>query len=174
MGSKEQRWRMANKLLIFVVCAVLVGCAASGDVSSNTIVGTWSLVSASATTADGAVDAPYGPNPVGYITYTPDGYMHAIVGFSNRPRLSGDWQASPVEERAAAFATLIAYAGRYSVVGGLVEHHVEVSTDPNRVGTSLVRTIQWQRGDLILKTPPIQVGGVVREFALTWRRAEKN
>ncbi len=97
--------------------------------------------------------------------------MQVIVAFADRPRLSGDWRASPPEERAAAFATSLSYAGRYTVSGDQVTHHVGVSSDPNRVGTSIRRTISWHDARLVLTTPPIAVGGAARTFALTWRRA---
>jgi hypothetical protein len=145
-----------------------LGCEAK---ATDSVIGTWSLVSVSATSPDGTVDrAPYGPQPTGYLTYTPDGYMQVIVAFSGRPRLSSDWRASPPEERAAAFATSLSYAGRFSVSDGQVTHHVEASSDPNRVGTSIVRTISWRNGQLALTTPPTQVGGAAREFALIWQR----
>ena len=35
----------------------------------------------------------------------------------------------------AAFATFIAYGGRYEVTGDTVAHHVETSLFPNWVGT---------------------------------------
>ena len=40
------------------------------------------------------------------------------------------------DERARAFATFIAYGGRYEVTGDTVTHHVETSLFPNWVGTA--------------------------------------
>ena len=123
---------------------VLVGCG-----SREPLVGTWLLESVTATSADGTVDsALYRPSPLGYLTCTSDHHMHVIVAFADRPRLSGDWRASPPEEHAAAFATSLSYAGRYTVSGDQVTHHVGVSSDPNRVGTSIRRTISWHDGSL--------------------------
>ncbi len=34
-------------------------------------------------------------------------------------------------------------SGRFSVLDGQVPHQVEVSSDPNRVGSSIVRTTSW-------------------------------
>jgi hypothetical protein len=39
--------------------------------------------------------------------------MMTIVADADRPKLSGDRLAAPVEERAAAFSGVSAYAGRY-------------------------------------------------------------
>ena len=63
--------------------------------------------------------------------------------------------------------------GGFSVTDGEVTHHAEVSSEPNRVGTSQVRTVTWQDGDLTLTTPPIGVGDSASAFALTWRRVKE-
>jgi len=157
------------------LCIALVAALAAGGCESerpDPLVGTWLLKSVSARTADGTIDAaPYGETPTGYLTYTPDGYMQVILSFSQRALLSSDWRASPMEERAAAFATSLSYAGRYTAVGDRVTHHVDVSSDPNRVGTSIERSVSIDGERLTLTTPPTQVGGDAREFSLTWIRA---
>lgn len=154
----------------FLVAAVLLyGCAVE---PADPLVGTWLLESVAATSPDGSVNnAPYGEAPTGYLTYTAEDRMQVILAFSGRNRLSGDWRSSPATERAAAFATSLSYAGRYSVTDDRVTHYVEVSSDPNRVGTSIERTFRLKSDQLVLTTPPTSVGGTLREFALTWRRA---
>ena len=157
--------------LCLFALAGTTGCTAE---ASAPLVGTWSLVSVTATAADGTVDSePYGSDPTGYLTYSSNGYMQVILSFSDRAMLSGHWRMSPPEERAAAFATSLSYAGRYWVADGEVTHHAEVSSEPNRVGTSQVRAITWQDGQLTLTTPPIEVGNSASAFALTWRRVEE-
>ena len=95
-------------------------------------VGSWRLVSASATTADGGRnEAPFGTRPTGALTYTAEGRMILIISYSGRKPLSGaDRIASPVAERAEAFTTSFAYAGRYTLTGDKVIHHVEVASVP--------------------------------------------
>ncbi len=155
---------------LVLCCLTAVGLVGCGPEES--VVGTWLLESVTATAADGTIDsAPYGRSPLGYLTYSPDGYMQVIVTFAARPHLTGDWRAAPPEERAQAFATSLSYAGRYSLAANEVTHHIAVSSDPNRVGTSLVRTVSLAADQLTLTTPPTQVGGSARTFALTWRRA---
>ncbi|MDT5111332.1 MAG: hypothetical protein QOE20_3222, partial [Mycobacterium sp.] len=48
------------------------------------ILGTWVLASYTAETA-GEVTSPLGPEPVGIIMYTPDGYMSAQLMRRDRP-----------------------------------------------------------------------------------------
>ncbi|MDA0207160.1 MAG: lipocalin-like domain-containing protein [Acidobacteria bacterium] len=155
-------------VLILLSLISFPGCQSSAD---NPLVGTWSLVSVSSTAADGTIDAaPYGESPTGHLTYTAGGYMQVVLAFSDRPRLSSDWRTAPAEQRAEAFATSLSYAGRFSIEDGQVTHHVEVSSDPNRIGTSITRSVVLKDGNLTLTTPPIQVGAAASEFALTWRR----
>ncbi len=82
------------------------------------IVGTWKLVSASLSTAGGeGNDAPFGPNPTGFLTYTLEGRMSAMISYSGRKPLSaGDLSLAAVEEKAEAFSTFLAYAGRYTLL----------------------------------------------------------
>jgi Lipocalin-like domain len=169
MGTNELL-RIRSLGWIFTLVAWFGACA-PGETAP--LVGTWLLEGVQATSADGTVDdAPYGTDPSGYITYTSEGRMQVILSFSGRSLLSSDWRASPPEERAEAFATSLSYAGRYIIVGERVTHHVEVSSDPNRVGTSIRRIFSLQGDRLVLKTPPTSVGGSAREFTLTWRKAD--
>ena len=91
------------------------------------LVGTWKLVSASSSTASGERnDTPLGPNPAGLLTYTQDGRVTAMISYGGRKRLSSsDSFSTPIDEQAEAFSTFIAYAGRYTLDGDKVIHHVE-------------------------------------------------
>ena len=117
-------------------------------------------------------DAPYGAVPRGVLTYTSGGRVAAMVSYGERPLLSDDRLAAPVEERAAAFATFFAYAGRFAVDEDTVVHRVEMSSVENWVGTDLVRVVELDGGRLTLRTPPVSVGGEIRVTELIWERVE--
>jgi len=136
------------------------------------LVGSWKLVSASATTPAGEkITAPFGSDPRGALTYTRDGRMSVIISHGGRKPLSGaDRLASPTDEKAAAFDTCFAYAGRYACAGDKVTHHVEVSTVENWVNTDLVRLVRLEGDRLMLVTPPSSVGGAIRTTELVWER----
>lgn len=68
--------------------------------------------------------------------------MMAIITTDGRKPLTGDWISAPAEERAEAFATGIAYAGRYTFSGDKVTHHVEAASSQNFVNTDFVRFIK--------------------------------
>jgi hypothetical protein len=136
------------------------------------LVGTWRLTAASAISDDGAIDeSPFGTGPVGLLVYSADATVTALTSHGGRSRLSADPIASPTDERAQAFATFFAYAGRYSIAGDKISHHVEVASFQNWVGTDLVRTFVLDGDQLKLRTPPMMVGGKSCITELLWERA---
>jgi hypothetical protein len=136
-------------------------------------VGTWTLVSATATDENGqGARTPYGKNPTGMLIYNADGSMSIVISNQGRKPLSvADREAAPADERAQAFASFLAYSGHYKVAGDKVTHHIEVSSVQNWVGTDLVRTLQVNGDRLVLKTPPSRLGGRLQLVELTWQRA---
>jgi hypothetical protein len=148
---------------------------------NNPLIGIWKLISAIAIHPDGAIDSEvYGPNPSGYITYTLDGRMmvmfsrsdHSPLSQEIRSPLSREIESLPVEERAQAFTSFNAYAGRYTLNGNTVTHQIEVASIPNRVGTDLVRTFSLSGDRVTLKTLPTLSDGVLKVFELEWERLE--
>jgi len=152
-----------------LICGVAY--AQNGVQSMDQIAGTWRLIAASATSGGDRNDAPYGPNPSGFITYTGDGRVMAIISHSGRkPLASGDRISASVDERAEAFATSFSYAGRYSLAGDRIVHRVEIASVQNWVDTDLVRLVRVQNNRITLTTPPISVGGQIRTTELVWER----
>jgi Lipocalin-like domain len=133
------------------------------------LVGTWKLVSASTTTSKGErSETPYGPNPLGFLTYTDNGRMTALISYGGREDLS--FGGGSPEEQAEAFKTFFAYGGRYTVSGDKVTHHVEISSIQTYVGRDLVRSIKFQSDRITLVTPPTPMGGKTVTFELIWER----
>jgi hypothetical protein len=140
----------------------------------KSIIGTWRLVSAALTTLDGATRKLLGENPSGFLTYTGDGRMTAIVASSGRQPLSvADPAAAPAAEQAAAFATFTAYAGRYTFHGDRVIHHVEVSLFQNWAGTDQIRFAKLNGARLTLTAPPMSIGGEQLVVQLTWEQLDQ-
>src|SRR5688572_8880444 len=141
--------------------------------SRDSVVGTWRLVSASALSGDGRfIDTPFGADPSGAITYTRDGRMMALISHGGRKPLSGDRISSPASERAEAFATFFAYAGRYSVNGDKVVHRVEISSVQNWVNTDMVRLVKFDGDRMTLRTSPLSVGGTSQTTDVVWERVK--
>ena len=135
---------------------------------NDKLVGTWKLLSASSATRTGEpCESPYGPSPGGFLTYTDDGRVTALISYDGRKPLS---VGASSEEQAEAFKTFLAYAGRYSLNGDKVTHHIEVSSIQNYVGKELVRTVKFQGDRITLVTPPTPVNGKVQIVELIWQR----
>lgn len=143
----------------------------AGGHEIDKLVGTWKLVSASSKTSKGEQgEAPYGLNPAGFLTYTAEGRVTALISYGGRKALSGT--GGTVEEQAEAFKTFLAYAGRYTLAGDKVTHTIEVSSIQNYVDRNLVRSIQFQDDRLILITPPTLVNGKIQTVELIWQRLQ--
>lgn len=112
-----------------------------------------------------------GETPDGLLAYTADRTMIGIMGPGHRPTFgSDDVTGGTDEERAAAFATFIAYGGGYEVEGDSVTHHVESSLFPNWIGTAQRR--RWEVDPsgmwLTLTSPPLVLQGASRVQRLIW------
>jgi len=140
------------------------------------IVGTWKLVSVSSSTPNGERNnTPFGPSLTGFLTYTQDGRMTAIISYGGRKRLSSsDARSASAEEQAEAFRTFAAYAGRYTLNGDKVIHHVEISSIQNWVDTDLIRGIKFEDDRIVLVAPPTSAGGTIQTFELIWQRLPAN
>jgi Lipocalin-like domain len=144
------------------------------DNLNDKIVGTWKLVSASSKAASGEQnEPPYGLNPAGFLTYTEDGRVSAMISYDGRKLLSaGAKPPTLLEEQAEAFKTFLAYGGRYRLNGDKVIHSIEISSIQNYVNRELVRTLTFQGDQIILITPPTMVNGKMQRIELVWRRIE--
>ena len=139
--------------------------------TSDGLEGTWKLVSASSRTSAGEpCEGPYGPSPVGFLTYTRDGRVAALISYGGRKPLP--FGGGTQEEQAVAFKTFLAYAGRYSISGENVTHYIEVSSIQNYVGRELVRSLKFQGDRIILTTPPTMVNGIIQTVELIWQRLQ--
>jgi hypothetical protein len=145
--------------------------AVLGQTGEN-LVGTWKLVSASSTTSSGErSEPPYGPSPAGFLTYTGDGRVTALISYAGRKPVSFGAETPALQaEQAEAFKTFLAYAGRYTLNGDKVSHHIEISSIQNFVGKDLVRTVKFKGDQIILTTPPTPVNGKIQIIELIWQR----
>jgi len=136
------------------------------------LVGSWRLVSASSTTSTGKRnETPYGANPAGFLSYTADGRVTALISYDGRKPLSfGRAGAALLEEQAEAFKTFLAYSGRFTLNGDTVTHHVEISSIQNFVNKDLIRSVKFQDDRIVLVTPPAPVNGEIQTIELTWQR----
>lgn len=138
---------------------------------SNPLIGTWRLISWENRSADGQISYPLGEDAVGYIMYSPDGYVFVAIMRPDRVRFpGGDLLSGSPEEKAQAATTYVSYCGRYDFRGDTVVHHVELSLFPNWVGVEQERLVELAGNRLTLSTRPILLGGMQRTARLIWER----
>src|SRR6185436_20586542 len=150
--------RLCGGLLAMMVCADL-----HAMMEADKFIGAWRLISAEFRAEDGSVaESPYGPEPQGLLMYDAQGSMAAQLAQKGRtPFAIADRMAGTAEEIKAAFETDQAYYGRYKIDERehVVTHTVTQALLPNWIGTEQRRKYQFKDGKLILRTPPILIGG---------------
>jgi Lipocalin-like domain len=173
---------MFGKHCFLVVAALAFAFPSNGTAQSKaptkskpSMVGTWRLVAVHSWTGKDKKEMnreAYGPHPGGLITYTADGRMSVIETYDERKPLSADREAAPMEERAQAFSTMVAYAGSYTFQGDRVIHHVEVSASPGPARDQ-VRYVTFQGPDRVsLRTPLLMRNGVAEIHEMFWVRVK--
>jgi len=156
---------------IAMVC-VLSGLALGQSV--HNMAGTWKLVAVKTTTLDGKVN-PYafGKNPKGFMNLTADGRMMLMMCDDGRKPLSVvDRVSAPEAERAEAFATFVAYAGRYTLTGDLLVFHLEIASIQNWVNGDQKRTLTFDGNRVTLRTLTTVKGGVQQHIETTWEKLD--
>ncbi len=139
---------------------------------STDLVGTWRLVTWEAHPEGGVLTHPFGPDAVGYIIYTADGFVSATLMRPIRQAFrDGTMHSATAGEKIAAIGSYIAYAGTYSLQPGKVTHHLLASLLPNWVGSDLERYIGWTDGRLVLTSPVMtSPDGTMATQRLVWER----
>jgi hypothetical protein len=152
------------------------GLTSQLSLAQDSPVGVWRLVSYTVEDPDsGQVFYPFGKEARGYLIYTAGGRMAAVLHAEGRKRFSaGNRINAPVEERAEAFSTSTAYTGTYTFLGDRVIHQVEVSTNPDWIGSEQVRYPKIEGNRLTIATPPLPTrpDGKLRVARLIWEREE--
>ncbi len=144
--------------------------------TDNPFLGTWRLISWENRDAGGQLGYPLGPDALGYITYTADGYIFAQIMAAARATLATQNPFGGADAEAAAAArSHMSYCGKYEVrTGGEndeVVHRVAISDFPNWVGGEQLRFYKFDGEKLILSAPPFQTKkGEITTF-LIWERA---
>jgi len=165
---------MRNKFILLALIVASVFSAAGNAQCNFSVVGTWKLVSVASTTdKDETNKAALGQHPSGLLTYTADGRMMAIISDDGRKPLSiPDRVAAPAEERAQAYSTFMAYAGRYTFTCDKVVHHVEVASLQNWVNTDQTRFVTVVDNRLHVRNAPQLKNGVMVTLESVWERAK--
>jgi len=141
------------------------------ELPGNPLVGAWQLQSAEFRFADGRVARAYDS---GLLVYTADGYMSAQLMRAERPAFdAADRLGGTPDQIVAAYQGYRAYAGTYTIddAARTVTHHSVWNLLPNEVGADQMRFFEFDGARLILRTPPLMLGGRAATGVLVWSRA---
>ena len=139
---------------------------------ADDIVGRWNIVSWFQLYDDGRRQAPLGENLDGFIRYTPDGDMVCMIANADLPDFvsGGQWNASEAE-RAKAYSSMLAYAGKWRIEGDGIVHAVEQSLFPNWKGGDQRRQLRLE-GEVLFIEARLEAGTAeARTAQLKWQRA---
>jgi hypothetical protein len=142
------------KRIIGITGAVLVLSTSIVTADENPIFGTWKVKSfVREVRATGERYNVFGEHPNGYLSYSSDGRMSAIVVADNRVK---PHEVRPTDEEAVKLhRTMLAYAGTYTLDAEKVIHHVEISWDEGTTALSdVVRFYKLAGNTLTITTAP--------------------
>ena len=135
------------------------------------ILGTWRLKSSfHEALATGERRHLAGEHPDGYLSYSADGRMYAIITWENRVK---PHDLIPTDqERLELYRTMVAYGGTYEVDGDKVVHHVDISWNQSWTGTDQVRFFKLDGNILTIKTALARnaVNGLEGQSVFVWER----
>ena len=136
--------------------------------------GTWKLVSFTQRyVATGETIDVFGKDPSGFLSYSRDGRMSAILVKDRRPR-PADMAQTTTQDKAQLFGSMYAYAGTFTVDGNTVTHHVDISWNENWTGTHQVRNVRLEGDRLYISTNPQSNGidGRIIVGELVWEKVK--
>lgn len=130
-----------------LICAlVLVLLISTPSLGQQSLVGTYKLVS-QVIEVDGKPSEHLGQAQVGYLVFTPTRFIHLVTALERKP-------GSSVEEKAALFDTLAAYAGSYRVEGDKFITTAEIVWTA-RIGAPSVETFKLEGNRLTNTLGPV-------------------
>lgn len=136
------------------------------------LIGRWNIISWLQLYDDGRRQAPLGEHLEGFIRYLPDGDMVCMVVRADQApfETGGQWNAS-AEERAAAYSSMLSYAGTYRIDGDVVTHDVALSLFPGWKGGAQKRHVRLEGDTLYIEAHLEQGTPEARTAQLKWQRA---
>lgn len=143
--------------------------------AGNPLIGAWHLVSLEGRFEDGRVNRPLGTDVDGYLIYSAEGWVSAMLLQANRKPLDSGYAALTMltaEERESVLGTMTAaYQATYTLNGDEVTHHVKAAVHPNMAGRDEVRRFSID-GSTLRLTAQTQTRNGLLTNSLVWQRVE--
>jgi hypothetical protein len=124
-----------------------------GGSRAEALLGTWKMLSWYREFLDTGekIDA-LGPDPVGYISYGPDGRVMTLITGKDRKAPAGSVPTD--DEKLHLFDTMLAYAGSYTLDEEKVVHRPDASWNQTWTGTDQVRFYKLDGNTLTISGAP--------------------
>jgi hypothetical protein len=135
------------------------------------IVGTWRLSSFTEENLETkAVRYPFGEKAKAIVIYTVDGHVATIFATADR-KPPGSAQATD-QEAIDLYRSMIAFAGRYELIGNRLIYYPEISWNEAWNGTTQERRFEVIGNRLEVKSVPVvsTLTGARTVFSLVWQR----
>ena len=165
---------MKMKNLICILLLAILMSISSWGVEKEDLYGTWRLVSFTSEMLEGEEETNiFGEAPYGFIHYSPDGRMYAIIVKAERPK-PADLAEMTDEERVELFESVIAYGGTFTFDGKTVTHNVDISWNENWTGVPQIRNVSLEGRKLYISTNPMPspIDGKLGIGILAWEKVE--
>jgi hypothetical protein len=136
------------------------------------LIGTWTLESYVTQDLESQEKSqPYGAHPTGFLNYSADGRMYAIL--VHQERMTPASVTATDAEAIELYRGFASYAGSYSVAGDRVSHHVDISWNETWTGTTQLRQFRIDGNALrIQSTITNPLTGRENLYVLVWRKLE--
>ncbi|GAA5085602.1 hypothetical protein GCM10025760_04620 [Microbacterium yannicii] len=140
----------------------------------NDLIGAWRFVSADEIFSDGESRPQFGPEASGYLSYSPNGIVTAVLGSMRRPAGGApDLRSASDAEVTAMARDFIAYGGPFTLdpETNTVTHHIDIALFPGWQGGNQARHFTVDGNMLHGSTPPATTAdGRTFHVELTWAR----
>ena len=157
--------QLAGALVLSIFCNTV-----AAEPLKEKLVGTWLMVSATASDKSGKTRHPWGEKPIGTYIFTEDGHFAQIFVRPDLPKIKSRAAASPEEAKQIVRGSLAMF-GTYAIneKDGVVTLRVAGSTLSSQIGTEGKRQIkELDQNQLQFSNPGTSEGLV---SSSTWRRA---
>lgn len=160
-----------------VLAMLIASCfgfqALASESGSDSLVGSWRLVSIEDRASDGSITYNYGREPLGLVMFGADGRLSLhLMRPDRREWESGDFLRPTPDELSESLLGYFGYFGTYTVdeASKVVTFHVEGAAYPNYIGTDQRRFYSIEGNRLTLRTPPERAGGKDITYFVIWER----
>ena len=155
--------------LISLVSLIPFNAVAAND----DLVGTYNLISGTRRLLDTGeiVDAYGGKHPKGSIIYSKEGRFLVMITWDGCPKPESIEKTTD-QQAAELYRTMLAYGGTYDFDGNKVEHHVDMSWNELRSGTTVIRDVRKEGDRLVYTTRPAPHAsdGKMSVVTLVWEK----